>query len=180
MLTLTEESNSPMTGILLFTRIAPDVVFFPKRVPWGPLRTWTLETSKKSKSAPWGLNIYASSTYIAIFWSHWTELLELPKPLNPTATPFCATLALTINIFGTISFKYSILSIPLSSRTAPEKALIEIGTSVTDSSLLLAVVITSSISLTEAEDESWEYKSKIHILIKVNIEILKFLLKRML
>ena len=31
--TLTELSNSPTTGKLLFTKIAPDDVFFPKSVP---------------------------------------------------------------------------------------------------------------------------------------------------
>jgi len=46
------------------------------------------------------------------------------------------------------------LLIPLSSRSFPEKALIAIGTSDTDSVLLLAVVTTSSILLTDSSDES--------------------------
>ena len=46
------------------------------------------------------------------------------------------------------------LVIPFSSRSNPVKALIAIGTSVTDSSVLLAVVITSSIASTDSDDES--------------------------
>ena len=49
------------------------------------------------------------------------------------------------------------LLIPFSSRSFPEKALIAIGTSDTDSVLLLAVVTTSSMLSADSSDESWAW-----------------------
>ena len=42
------ENLSSVVGLLLITLIAPPVEFWPKRVPWGPLKTSILWTSKKS------------------------------------------------------------------------------------------------------------------------------------
>ena len=56
---------------------------------------------------------------------------------------------------------------PFSSKSEPEKALIAIGTSLTDSSVLLAVVITSSIESADSSDDSCASKVKIDNVIAI-------------
>ena len=63
---------------------------------------------------------------------------------------------------------------PFSSKSFPEKALIAIGTSLTDSSILLAVVMTSSIESIDSSDESCACKLKIDNVIAIKNSLFMF------